>query len=284
MATKVQFNEVPKLLEVLEKWRPDNYPVYYLVHNCYKNNNKWPCVDIYIDNDNINEMTSIVCYIQDYYEASVANVYFLYSVNNTKLSWLIDQDGVVAWEKGVVYWIAIPESTTEIVENIAKKHRFKFQLEANVYMYTLKNTDKVRKVANQSLPKGFTLSALKKDDAHTLQDLPGWRYGCQPPLEQCQNFIQYMPCLGIYNEDQQLISWARIKEYGDIGVTGTKPHYRRQGFASIITAKLSLQILDAGLSPWIITSEDNHISINFHTKLGYQVTDVKFVYCALTKI
>ncbi|XP_077988650.1 glycine N-acyltransferase-like [Glandiceps talaboti] len=268
MARLVTSSEIPSLLKTLEKWNPECLPIYQLLENSYENNNTWPCISIYVDCKDVDQMTTILCCCGDYHTNPNGNNYFLYSVDDEKMNVFLAENSVIDWSRKYVQFEIMSLAYSNMVEEIALQHSSSLHKPTGVYhYYTCIGDDRVEEITNRSLPCGFTLAPLRIEHAPLL--ISKFSYPGIPPVTQFAKLIECMPTLAVYNEKGTPVSWAVIKEYGEIGMTYTEPGYRRQGFASIVTANLVKIQQERGEIPYTIINEHKEASANMHTRLGF---------------
>uniref|UniRef100_A0ABM0MZM8 Glycine N-acyltransferase-like protein n=1 Tax=Saccoglossus kowalevskii TaxID=10224 RepID=A0ABM0MZM8_SACKO len=255
MAYLLEFNKIPELQKVV----PASSLVYSMLHNCYKNNNKWPILDIFIDDLDIKKITSVVCHEYSYNEEKGIYFYFLYSTNPANLKQLLQQTGVVEWNARIIK-SAGDTLSFEVMKQLCREHGL-LNKEPTYFchQYILTDQDRLKNfITKMVLPEKFKIAPLQMDHAKLLHSK--WMYAEPPPLQRFENLIKYQPTLAIYNEKQQPISWGAIKEFGDIGFTQTLPEYQRQSLASIVTANLARQSLQNGVQLCVVISDSNEAS------------------------
>ncbi|XP_077985084.1 glycine N-acyltransferase-like [Glandiceps talaboti] len=271
MAFLVSPEEVPLLWKSLGKWTPACLPIYYLIKNSFKTENQWPSIKIFIDSSDLETLTSVVCCCENLDPTMFGKCYYLYSRDFDKLKVLLQHPGVIDWTKSNISFSLIPISAVPVLVEVGRQHGFQSSIEEMYHTYTLANIDTIYKVSTYEIPSNFSLGPLRSEHSSMLQTT--WQYGAPPSMERFQKAIEYMPTLAIYNDKGNPVSWAVIKECGDVGLTYTAVEYQLQGFTSIVTASLVKLLLEQGETSYVVISDSDTASILVHTKLGFRRHD-----------
>ncbi|XP_077998214.1 glycine N-acyltransferase-like [Glandiceps talaboti] len=289
MAYIISGHQIPSLLKTLTKWLPACLPVYQLIKHNYSNT--WPAVTIYTDNDDVEKITTVVCSCGNYEISLTGSTYTFYSVDNEALRLLLSAPGTVDWTSDVVDFHIVSMSQFPIVNDVMSEHN-KILLKClntpeylgGAHIYTLNDRERAIAIAERPLPEGFTFGSLKREHDSIL--LSKWHYPLPPPaVEDYAKTIEYLPNLAIYNERGEVVSWAVVKAFGDIGHTHTVPEYRKQGFASMITANLAKRRIEDGNLPYVAVRNYYEVSIKAHEKLGFATREDLNVnyYCYISE-
>ncbi|XP_070547525.1 glycine N-acyltransferase-like protein Keg1 [Ptychodera flava] len=274
MAYSVSSSEVQPLWEVLGKWTPASLPVYHLIKNSFKSENQWPSIQIYTDSNNLETLTSVVCCCENLDPAEYGKCYYLFSRDNEKLRTVLRQPGVIDWNSDNILFSLLPISALPVLVDVGREHGLQASVEEMYHTYTLANyIDTVYKVSSCEIPPDFTMAPLKNEHSSTLQS--ACQYAASsvadcPSVERFQKLIQYMPTLAIYDDKGSPVSWALIKECGDLSMAYTTVEYQHHGFTSIVSANLLKHMLDKGESAFIVIGDNDTASILLHTKLGFR--------------
>ncbi|XP_077998205.1 glycine N-acyltransferase-like [Glandiceps talaboti] len=233
MAYRISSHQIPSLLKTLTKWLPACLPVYQLIKHNYSNT--WPAVTIYTDSDDVEKITTILCSCGNYETSLTGSTYTFYSVDDEALRLLLNAPGTIDWTSDFVDFEIVSMSQLPILKEVMGAHNRILPEHLNgpeylssSYIYTLNDRGSVIEIAERPLPEGFTFGRLKSKHACLL--LTKWPHKHRPPsVESYAKTIEYLPNLAIYNEKGEVVSWAVIKAFGDIGHTHTVPEYRKRG-------------------------------------------------------
>nr|XP_006813500.1 PREDICTED: glycine N-acyltransferase-like [Saccoglossus kowalevskii] len=274
---ELEHKKTAQLLRVLEKWMPDCFLVYKVVHNYWKM--KCPHIAVYVDNQDINQITSIICDVTRENIYGYKHKYYIYSVNVTNMQKLLHQHGVIKSIQDGEIQVEFSISLYDIIKNFFECNQHCTSESEFYCQYTLNNSDKFEKMIKKKLPYGMRLAPLDKKHAIYIHD--EWQYGTPPPIKTFENLINgnCLATLAVFNEEDQPISRAVVGQIGDIGMTYTASKYRRKGLASIVTANLAKKLLKDGILPLVYISDKNQISIDMHTSLGFQKTQMRTLVC-----
>ncbi|XP_077998215.1 glycine N-acyltransferase-like protein [Glandiceps talaboti] len=274
MAYQISSHQIPSLLKALTKWLPACLPVYQLIKHNYSNT--WPAVTIYTDNDDVEKITTVLCSCGNYEVSLTDAAYTFYSVDNEALRLLLNAPGTIDWTSDLVDFHIVSMSQLPILKEVMAEHNRILPGYLNTpeylsgcYVYTLNDRERATEIAERPLPEGFTFGKLKHEHGCLLHSR--WHYPKNPPsVENYAKTIEYLPNLAIYNEKGEVVSWAVIKAFGDIGHTYTVPEYRKRGFASMITANLAKSRIEDGVMPYVVVRNKYEVSIKTHEKLGFE--------------
>ncbi|XP_077998697.1 uncharacterized protein LOC144451675 [Glandiceps talaboti] len=290
MVHRINSHQIPSLLKTLTKWLPACLPVYQLIKYSYSNT--WPAVTIYTDSDDVDKITTVLCSCGNYETSLTGSTYTFYSVDNEALRLLLNAPGTVDWTSDVIECHIVSMLQYPILKEVMRQHSkiLPEYLDTRDYLsgchiYTLNDRERAIEIAERPLPEGFIFGRLKREYGRGL--LSKWHYPRPPPSEQnFANIIEHLPNLAIYNEKKDVVSFAVIKAFGDIGHTYTLPEYRRQGFASMITANLTKNRSAEGNISYVVIANRNNVSIKAHERLGFtrQETGNVDYYCFVSEL
>ncbi|XP_070537184.1 glycine N-acyltransferase-like [Ptychodera flava] len=273
MARKLASPAIGRLVEMFKNSSPDCLSLYYLLKNSLKTDNTWPKIDVYADSEDLARLTSVAAswHPCDDGDEKAEVWYFFYSLDSDKLKVILQEPGVINVRKNTWFNVTLFKSANDqsIRELLNDKFHMTLHSRDPVHSYVIDGvSESITNVAERKLPKNLKTAPLELEHAHAMH--AAYEYGEPPPLSRFENTIRYQQNLAIFNEKDEPISWAVVKEYGDIGMTYTVPSYRRQGLASFLTAKLVVMALQANEIPFITISRLNEASAAMHTKLGFK--------------
>ncbi|XP_077998219.1 glycine N-acyltransferase-like [Glandiceps talaboti] len=290
MAYTISSHQIPSLLKTLTKWLPACLPVYQLLKHNYSNT--WPAVTIYTDSDDVEKITTILCSCGNYEMSLTGSTYTFYSVDNEALRLLLNTPGAIDWTSDFVDFHIANMSQSPIIKEVMSEHNRILPEHLNTpshangcRIHTLNDRERVIEIAERPLPEGFIFGKLKRKHGSLL--LSKWPYAHPPPaVENYVKAIENLPNLAIYNEKEEVVSWAVVKAFGDIGHTHTLPEYRKRGFASMITANLAKSRIEDGNIPYVVVRNDFEVSVKAHEKLGFAKQEKLKVdyYCFISEV
>ncbi|XP_070531566.1 glycine N-acyltransferase-like [Ptychodera flava] len=270
MAFKLTTHQIPELMEILEKWIPESLQMYYLVKNSYKRNNEWPHIDVYVDTTDLEQLSSVLA-VWFLNSQCTEKSYNFHTTDAQKLKSLMKITDAIDVENDEISSFHCENMAVDVVANFLKDEKcLKPMAIGPFYTFILDNIELVDQTARRVIPKKFSIAPLKVKHASYLYDMWSNMYGKLHAIESFEKAITHQPTLAIYNEKDEPVSWAVVREWGDIGSTYTLPDYRRRGFASILTAKLTQLLLESGEIPHIKIDRRNTASVTLHTKIGFK--------------
>ncbi|XP_077997833.1 glycine N-acyltransferase-like [Glandiceps talaboti] len=276
MAYQINTTKIPLLLKALTKWLPACLPVYQMIKRYNNNVNTWPGVTIYNDSDDMEKITTVLCFAGDYENKLTGKTYYFYSVDDNRLKFLIND--VVDWTNDLIQFKMTNVSQMEVVQQVGENHKRYLHGPKSLgcCIYTGYDQQRLLQFVSKPLPDGFQLRPLQEEHASLVQSI--WSYtDPMPSIKHFINLTQHLPNLAIYH-GTQVVSWAVVKASGDIGHTFTLPEYRGRGFSSIITANLAMKLLEAGNTPYVAVETTNTESAHMHEKLGFVRQDCPEIY------
>ncbi|XP_070537537.1 glycine-N-acyltransferase-like protein 3 [Ptychodera flava] len=278
MAFKLSLSELPSLIETLRKWSPESLQMYSLLRNSYRTNNVWPVLEVYVDSKDMEKLTSVVAV---WYLTSqrTQKRYTFYTRDQNTSKVLIREPGVVEIERDEFISLNCVEPTIDVVAEYLKVMNFIPGIIGPAYTYILDDLELADEIASREIPAKLRIAPLEVKHAKFL--LNAWQYGTAPAIEFFENEIKYQQTLALFNEKGEPISWVVAKAWGDIGSTYTSPGYRRQGLASILTAKLAKLILQQNDIPFTKINKNNETSVALHTKVGFKEVKVNTIWFKL---
>ncbi|XP_070536691.1 glycine N-acyltransferase-like [Ptychodera flava] len=273
MIPKLTSAEIKELVQMFKGCSSDCLTLYYLLKNSVKTENTWPRVDVYVDSEDLAKVTSVVAiwYANDDRNGGAETYYFLYALDVAKLKAFLRGPCVLDLKKhSKVNFVLLKAAHDKSIRELLKKELCTTsQFYDSGYSYVLDNiNESIINMATKTLPRDFKVGPLQRKHAGVLREV--YTYGQPPPLSRFENTIKHQQHLAMFNQTGEPISWAVVKEYGEIGMTYTMPRYRRQGFASIVTSKLVQMVLDSNEIPLVAIAPSNEASQALHTKLGFQ--------------
>ncbi|XP_070537065.1 glycine N-acyltransferase-like [Ptychodera flava] len=289
MIPKLTSAEIKELVQMFKGCSPDCLTLYYLLKNSVKTDNTWPKIDVYVDSEDLVKLTSVVAiwYANDDRNGDAETYYFLYALDVAKLKALIRRPGVLNLKEHCKANFALLKSANDksIRELLNKELCTTSQFYFYGNSYVLDNiNESIIHMATKTLPRDFKVGPLQRKHAGVLREV--YTYGQPPPLSRFENTIKHQQHLAIFNQTGEPISWAVVKEYGEIGMSYTMPRYRRLGFSSIVTAKLAQMVLDSNEIPFVSIAQSQEASQALHTKLGFQrrgaITAMEYFYVTMT--
>ncbi|XP_070582322.1 glycine N-acyltransferase-like [Ptychodera flava] len=276
MGRKLASVEIKELVQMLKGRLPECLSLYYLLKNSLKTDNTWPKIDVYIDCQDLATLTSIVAIWYAQEEAGAAGergelFYLVYTLDSANLKVLLQTPGVVPLRKNsnIVCAMSKHANDKSISELLTNEFYMSLQLNKHAQSYVLDTmNESITNATKRQLPPDFTVAPLRPEHAKELRASYG--HGEPPRLSRFENTIKYQQNLAVFNEKGDPVSWAVIKEHGDIGMAHTVPHYRRRGFSTFLAAKLAQLVLQSNDIPFAIISPLNEASKGGLTKLGFQ--------------
>ncbi|KAK7070745.1 hypothetical protein SK128_006747 [Halocaridina rubra] len=200
----------------------------------------------------------------------------------------IESDGAVAhllssipswdWEKPV-YFNFIPELLMKKLDEILRRENLggsRMWRDKCIHASSLKFREGSAKNYKVS---GFTEKPLHANAVTAVYDNGGCNFSeTKDGVSAC---ITHLPSVGIYgdqenqNHDQvnpngSLVSWVMMNKYGFSGNLFTVPEFRGQGLAQFAYWAMSERLKAAGIPFFVIISDENPKSREFHHKIGFE--------------
>ncbi|XP_077990447.1 uncharacterized protein LOC144444783 [Glandiceps talaboti] len=270
MAYLTSCSEIPSLLKAMEKWPSSSLPICRLLKSSYRSNNVWPHISIYTDNKHVGNVTSVVCCL-GHFRNQAGKSYSCHSTNYEKLKSLLVDPDVVDWSSDPVLFVMTALSHINIIEESCRLH-FKVnkgvQTTRHVYVLGDKCKEATLKISKMQLPSGYSCAPVQEKHAGLMKE-HGVEY--RRSVSDISSIIKHSHSLGIY-KNGDIVSWSSVKEFDDIGMTNTLREHQRMGFASILTAKLAVKIMEMGETPYVLISTDNEVSKKMHGRLDFTKT------------
>jgi ribosomal protein S18 acetylase RimI-like enzyme len=105
-----------------------------------------------------------------------------------------------------------------------------------------------------------------------------WGHGQPDRIPYLERLIASgLPSICLYDQDGRIMAYEMYKVYGALGFLYVKPAYRRRGYGLLVTSLLLKHSLDTGKPMYVHVDIENDVSLQLHTKLGFQIVG-KAVY------
>ncbi|CAG9772665.1 unnamed protein product [Ceutorhynchus assimilis] len=109
---------------------------------------------------------------------------------------------------------------------------------------------------------------LKKEHAQIIHDLyPANHMEC---IEIFEKLIEKLPCYGVFSAQGDLAAWMVQSYYGAMFSMQTRPEYRRKGYGTILTKRLTKLVIERGYLPFVVIRPENDASLGLYAKLGFK--------------
>lgn len=122
------------------------------------------------------------------------------------------------------------------------------------------------------VPEGLEIRSLSCDDGFKVNfHWPHASPGSEDFLKYC---IKFNTSVGLYNENNELLSWCLSHDFRLLLNLFTDPNHLRKGYAEIVTKAISKKM--AGTSNCDITASivvNNKKSLSLFRKLGFKLID-----------
>lgn len=122
------------------------------------------------------------------------------------------------------------------------------------------------------IPEGTSLRTLSENDAAKINSI--WPHASHDSEKFIAYCIKYNPSVGLYSQDNQLLSWCLYHDFGLLLALQTDPNHLRKGFAEIVTKAIAKKIAeDLNFDCAASIIKDNFKSINLFKKIGFNQID-----------
>lgn len=170
------------------------------------------------------------------------------------------------------------ENIIQAMEELGSEHNstsLKFMWKEPAALYSLHSSGNPEKMLlldkSSSLPEGYTVGALKEEDASIINDT--WKYRSEHSLSMVQNMVEKMPNAGVREENGDLCAWCLVYS-GDcsIGMAFTLEDHRNKGLAKAAARLCIARYIERkeGTSPFCYIVNGNEASLKvFQDALGF---------------
>jgi RimJ/RimL family protein N-acetyltransferase len=125
------------------------------------------------------------------------------------------------------------------------------------------------------VPEGFQLRPLSIEDAFKVNE--NWAHKSPGSINFIEYNIKFNPNVGLYNEQNELISWCLTHDFRLLLNLYTVKDHLRKGYAEIVTKAISKILAEKhGCDVTACIIVKNFKSLNLFNKLGFKEIDRTF--------
>lgn len=159
-----------------------------------------------------------------------------------------------------------------LLDFIASDNSLKVSIDDETIMVHMRKEEALK--FEYEVPKGFELRSLSIKDADFVQST--WTFASRMNENFVEYTIKYNPSVALYDENNELVAWCLVFDFGTLLHLFTIPSHRNKGYAEIITKAISKKIAEIGCDVATSIVTDNLVSFNLFTKLGFKEIDRNF--------
>nr|XP_006638569.1 PREDICTED: glycine N-acyltransferase-like protein 3 [Lepisosteus oculatus] len=195
------------------------------------------------------------------------NIHSIFSRDKESLGKLLQRPGVIDWSRFSLL-AGVDLKHLDVVKDLALSRNVPARTQTVVYVMTLEDSSQLRQLPEHS-DAGCRLARLSPSHAELVN--ANWSFGGdRNSYNSVLNYISHNPSLCVLDERGKPISWILMYQHCALGLLYTLPDHRRQGHAKLLVTEMSRQLLEQGYPVYCFVEEENQISYQLFTSLGFR--------------
>ncbi|OQV13501.1 hypothetical protein BV898_12249 [Hypsibius exemplaris] len=248
---KLDVEQLPTLLTVLEQDFPASLNVYHLARSIVQQKLAWPGLEFYVDA--FPDVNACVCRTASGTDQNVGpkfafgSAVFPYSKDPQKLLLLMQEEGVINWTERFRFCHVRKPSDLIVVEEACLLHGKPEKQNEGCGPCVIVHFDLRNIALSYTLPDGFYLGPLKTEHANQIVKDKHYEFP-----DVALDYFHYLfqsgfPSVAIFEATtNRPIAYIALRPEGKLGIGFVAPEFRARGFYKIVCFELLKQLRDAG--------------------------------------